>query len=147
MRQQSEILSGSQTRFESGQVEERELITREPETGKDLVSKIERRTIGLTMNLGATAFPGGWQLRVDFQDSDPSGGTERTTSFRGERGLLDGEEGFFLLASFNRKSESSTGRAVPVLGSGSGWLARQFKKRETFRGQRSVMVLARRVRS
>lgn len=147
LRQQAQILSGSQTQLESGQVEERQLYVREPGTpggaGHDLSTRIERRTVGLQLTLTAAAYPGGWQLRVELQDSDIVAGKERTTTFKGDRRVSSSERGFFLLGSFTRDGVSSAGRGVPVLGEAPGWLGRQFRKRETVRNSRSVMILGR----
>lgn len=100
-RQQAQILSGTSTKFTSGQIVEQPLIVREPQTGKDLVTQIDRRTIGLSLNLRATAFADGWHIEFDLSDSAISNAAERTTTFTGQRRIKD-NDGFFLLTSFNR---------------------------------------------
>ena len=69
-RQQAQIISGTSTKFTSGQIVEQPLIVREPQTGKDLVTQIDRRTVGLSLNLRATAFADGWH--IEFKKSTSS---------------------------------------------------------------------------
>ncbi len=145
LRQQAQILSGSMTRFSSGEVQERELITREPETGKDLVSRIERRTIGLTLSLRAMAFPGGWHVKFVIEDRNRVTGSERTTNFEGERQLRGEDSGFFLLATFNRQADARIRRGLPLFQRLPRAMGRAFRQSETDHQSRSVMILGRRI--
>ena len=97
-RQQSRILSGTSTKFTSGQIVEQPLIVREPQTGKDLVTQIDRRTGGVSWNLRATAFADGWHIEFDLSDSAISNAAERTTTFTGQRRIKD-NDGFWVVST------------------------------------------------
>lgn len=141
LRQQAQILSGSETRFESGDVLSTPLITREPETGKDLVSRIERRTVGLRVTLGAVALSNEWHLKLDLEDSGFANGAETTTKVVAERRLTDAEP-VSLLASFSRTVDERRSSAVPVLGTAPK-IGRWFTKKTRDGRERSLMVLVR----
>jgi type II secretory pathway component GspD/PulD (secretin) len=141
LRQQAQILSGSQTVFSSGQVVEVPLIVREPQTGKDLVTQIERRTVGLQLRLRATALGETWQVEFDLEDGALVNSKEQTTKFTGQRRVaVDGN--FLVLASFSRRSREEAKREVtgfgkiPMVGSA-------FRKSTAQRANRSFMILAR----
>ena len=142
-RQQAQIFSGTETVFSSGQVVEVPLIVREPQTGKDLVTQIERRTVGLQLHLRATALGESWQVDFDLEDGSIVNGKEQTTKFTGQR-RMDVDGNFFLLASFTRRSREEAKREVtgfgkiPMVGSA-------FRKSTAQRANRSFMILARAV--
>lgn len=141
LRQQTEILSGANAVFEAGDVQSTPLIIREPETGRDLVTAIERRTIGLSVDLRATALESGWQIEVELEDSGSSNGRETATKFRGQRRIAD-RSGPVLLCSFSRRANEAMEREVPGLGRAPK-VGRWFRKKETLGRERSVMVLVR----
>lgn len=142
LRQQLQVVSGSETTFSSGEIVETQLITREPETGKDLVSKVERRTVGLQLRLRGVDMGDGWFFRVDLDDSNFVSNRERSTKIITERYLKLGT-GLTLLASFTRKSDETIRSGVPILGAMGRLGRRLFNKQEKLHGERSLMLLAR----
>lgn len=145
LRQQVQVLSGSKTQFSSGEVFTDTLYTRQAQTDNDLASRIERRTVGLTVNLTGTATGDAWHFRIDLEDSSFVNQRERSTKVTAER-VLDANSGFVNLASFTRKSEERVKSGVPVL-SDLGKLGRKlFVKGQTNLASRSLMLLARPVR-
>ena len=110
------------------------------------MTKIDPRTVGRSVTLKASAYPGGWPIPVVQEDSDRTGGEERRTQFQGGRRIGDGE-GYSLLASFTRKGQASIGKAAPILGNGKGWRSRAFRKQEAVKVSWSAMVPARQVGS
>jgi type II secretory pathway component GspD/PulD (secretin) len=140
-RQQAQFLSGTSTKFTSGQIVEQPLIVREPQTGKDLVTQIDRRTVGLSLNLRATAFSDGWHIEFDLSDSSLSQGSERTTTFVGQRRIKDAD-GFFLLTSFNRTVRDRARLEVPGFAK-IPLVGKAFRKATLSTQNRSVMLLAR----
>jgi hypothetical protein len=144
LRQQVQVLSGSISHFESGEVVETPLIIREPETGQDLVSRVERRTVGLELQLGATAWDEVWSVDVEISDSSFAGGSERSTSYRGGR-IIGKEDRMVQLASFTREVVEERKQAVPVLGKLPGAMGRAFTKSSEVKQRRQFILLARRV--
>ncbi len=142
LRQQVQVLSGAKCSFSSGEVIADTLYTRQSETSNDLASRIERRTVGLTVELQGTWTGEAWHFRVDLEDSSFVSQRERSTKVTTER-ILKETDGFVSLASFTRKTEESTKAGVPVL-SGLGRLGRSmFTKSQVNHGNRSLMLLAR----
>jgi type II secretory pathway component GspD/PulD (secretin) len=117
------------------------LIIREPQTGNALVTQIERRTIGITLNLRATAFDTGWHLNFDLSDGSIAQTQEQTTTFTGQRRFLD-RDGFFLLTSFVRTQRENGRQEVPGF-SKIPMVGRAFRKSTAVTASRSVMLLAR----
>lgn len=142
LRQQVQVLSGSETEFNSGEVVQTPLIIREPETGNDLVSRIERRTVGLQLNLRGVWTGDAWHFRIQLEDSNFVSQGERTTRIVTER-ILQPNSGMTLLASFTRKTKERVKRGVPVLSSLGRWGDRMFSKSEAPSTERSLMLLAR----
>jgi type II secretory pathway component GspD/PulD (secretin) len=142
LRQQVQVMSGGRTHFESGEVVEIPLIVREPQTGRDLVTQIDRRTVGLQVDLDAVHVDGRWVLTVDFQDSTFSGGREVRTAMQSQKMVKLGSP-VTLLASFTRTTAATTATRVPVLGSIPKIGRSLFRKSTTQRGNRAVMILAR----
>lgn len=141
LRQVAQVLSGSKTRFESGQVVEDKIYTREPYTGEDLVSSIERRTVGFTCDLAATAATNGWFLTLDLQDSGFVGGQEVRTQITADH-LLRVGGALVELLRYERDTTEGYKQAVtgfaklPVVGP-------LFRKSDTQRNRRVVVVFAR----
>ncbi len=145
LRQQVQVLSGSQSRFSSGEVFTDTLYTRQAQTDNDLTSRIERRTVGLTIQLHGTWTGEAWHFRIELEDSSFVNQRERSTKVQTER-VLKPDAGFVSLASFTRKSEERTKAGVPGL-SGLGKVGRKlFTKGQTNSASRSLMLLARPVR-
>lgn len=144
LRQQVQVMSGSTTRFQSGEVIEQELYTREPMSGQDLVSGIDRRTVGLNLLLSAASYDGRWHLRADFSDSSRSGtgrsARERVTGVTAER-VVEGP-GLFLLASFTRTSRERVQEAVPLL-QRVRWLRKWTRREVITDANRQFMILCR----
>lgn len=142
-RQTIQVLSGGRSRFSSGDVLEDVTYTTVPGSiGSDqLVSNIQRRTVGLVFELSATYWGTNWSIKVLMEDSSLSGGNERTTSYTGERILRPGDE-YFLLASFTRDATENWKKGIPVLNR-VPLIGKVFRKEETVKGKRSVMVVAR----
>lgn len=137
LREQVQVLSGGRSTFESGDVVQDIRYTTIPGAtgGQQLVSQIDRRTVGLTLDLGAVESDGQWFVSIRMSDSSLSGTTERTTSYEGERFIPAGSRSYFLLASFTRKTEEKTKDA---------WrLFPRLAKRATSTASRSVMLIAR----
>ena len=135
------VSSGTTTKFTSGQIVEQPLIVREPQTGKDLVTQIDRRTVGLSLNLRATAFADGWHIEFDLSDSAISNAAERTTTFTGQRRIKD-NDGFFLLTSFNRTVRDGARLEVPGFAK-IPLVGKAFRKSTASTQNRSVVLLAR----
>lgn len=145
LRQQVQVLSGSSTRFSSGEVFTDTLYTRQAETSNDLASRIERRTVGLTVQISGTWTGDAWHFHIELEDSSLVSSRERSTKVTTER-ILKPADGFVSLASFTRKSEESVKSGVPVLSS-LGKLGRKvFTKSQGITANRSLMLLARPVR-
>jgi type II secretory pathway component GspD/PulD (secretin) len=143
LRQQLQVLSGTTAHFESGEVVETPLIVREPQTGKDLVSSIDRRTVGLTVDLVGTHFADRWLIDLTINDGSLQNGREVKTGGRFQRQLRAQDLRPSLLASFTRTTSDRTDKRVPVLGGIPKVGNALFRKSVTNRGSRSVMVLAR----
>lgn len=139
LREQIQILSGAESVFSSGQVVETPLILREPQTGDDLVTRIERRNIGLDMTIGATHADGDWFIDLDVSDSSMQNGLELTTSLQTQKRIRQGTRGSFQLASFTRKSIGDSKKAVPGL-SRIPKVGRLFKKEDTQKSARQVVI-------
>jgi len=146
LRQQIQVLSGSESMFSSGEIIERPIILREPETGKDLVSRYDRRTVGLQLRLKAVSLPAGWSLKVDMEDSNFVSDREKTTKVTMERILKPGA-GMTLLASFTRSSSETLHRGVPILSKMGRLGKRLFETTANSSGNRAVMLLVREVAS
>ena len=142
LREQIQILSGSESTFSSGQVISTPLILREPQTGADLTTTIERRTVGLDLNVKATYFDGLWHLVLDIGDSSFQGTTELTTTLQTEKIIPGDSRATFQLASFTRDTISTEERAVPLLARIPA-VGRAFKKSETVTRKRQVVVFGR----
>lgn len=145
LRQQVQVLSGSETQFSSGEIVETPIFLREPETGKDLVSRIERRTVGLQVRLRGVQIEDAWHFRIELEDSNFVSQRERSTKVVTER-TLKTDAGMTLLASFSRKTDERLKRGVPVLSNLGKWGDRVFTKTEASRASRSLMLLARPVK-
>jgi len=144
LRQQVQVLSGSETVFQSGEIIENQIITREPETGKDLVSGFERRTVGLQLKLRAVSTTAGWYFNVNLEDSNFVANRERSNKIVTER-LMPPGGAMTLLASFTRKTDESIGQAVPILSSIPKLGRRLFTKKVSNSATRSLMLLAREI--
>jgi len=142
LRQQVQVLSGSETTFSSGEIVETPLIIREPETGKDLVSRLERRTVGLTMRLKGVWTGDAWHFRIELEDSNVVSQRERSNKLTTEKLMVPGA-GMTLLASFTRKTDETVAKAVPVLGSLGRVGRKLFTKRQSDHASRSMMLVAR----
>lgn len=144
LREQVQVLSGGQARFKSGDVVKEVSYTTVPgQVGSDqLVSRIDRRTVGLVVELQATEAEGDWFVRVNLEDSSLSGESERTTSYDGERFIRRDQVGYFLLGSFTRKSDYKGREGVRVV-SGVPLLGSVLRRKSHVQENRSVMVLAR----
>lgn len=142
LRQQIQVMSGTTTHFESGEIVETPLIVREPLTGKDLITQIDRRTVGLQLDLTATAVAGRWLINVEFQDSSVVAGREVTTAMRTAR-MVTLSQRPVLLASFTRTTGTDSVKAVPVLGSIPKLGKALFRKTVTTKAARSLMILCR----
>lgn len=138
-----QVLSGEQSTFQSGQVLTEQTYTVVPNTAQQLASTINRRTVGLMMNIRAVASEDLWQLNVDVQDSQISAQSEITTQFRGDR-IISDKESWFLLCSLTRRARTRAAQALPILGQLPG-LKRVFTKKNAVSEGRQLMVLARRV--
>lgn len=145
LRQQVQILSGSEVQFQAGEVVSTPLIRREPQTGQDLITEIERRTVGLNLTVNATSWSNRWYLKASFSDSSLTGtgqgARERTTKLVADRMIRD-TENMFLLASFTRTSRERDLRGVPILAKWK-WTKRFSQKSEVNSGSRNFMILAR----
>lgn len=143
LRQQIQVLSGSRSTFASGQVEEDVTYTTVPgqNTAQQLVSSISRRTVGLQMDVEAVASGVNWVVTLRVDDSSLTGDRERTTTYSGQR-FVRPWDGYFLLASYTRKSAEKVGLGVPILSSIPG-IKSVFRKGHNTKGQRSVVVVAR----
>jgi len=142
LRQQVQVLSGSKTTFSSGEVYTDTLYVRQAQTDNDLQSRVERRTVGLTVNLTGVSTGDAWHFRIDLEDSSFVNQRERSTKVTAER-VLGINSGFVNLASFTRKSEERVKSGVPVL-SDLGRIGRRiFTKGQTNSANRSLMLLAR----
>lgn len=142
LRQQVQVMSGGKTRFESGEVIEVPLIVREPQTGRDLITQIDRRTVGLDVTLEAVHVDGRWVLTLAFLDSSINNGREVKTSIQAQK-MLRPDAPMTLLASFTRATVASKRSSVPILGTIPKIGRRLFSKGTTDRGNRSIMILAR----
>jgi len=142
LREQIQVLSGGRSRFQSGQVVEDVTYTTAGQTSGQLVSGISRRTVGLTVEVGASCMGStNWFVEIRLADSAIAGDEEFTTDYEGERIISEGES-FFLLAAFTRNTQQSTRDGIPVLSSIPG-IGKVFRKGETLKRKRHVMVLAR----
>jgi len=142
LREQIQVMSGGSSRFESGQVMEDVTYSTAGQTSGQLVSGITRRTVGLTMNVEAVSMGAtNWFIQVVMSDSAVLGEDEFKTMYEGER-ILGERDPFFLLAAFTRNTKQTTGEGVPVLKS-LPVVGKWFKKSETLKRKRQVMVLAR----
>lgn len=142
LRQQVRVLSGSQTKFESGEVIETPVILREPQTGRDLVSQIDRRTVGLVVTLGASYASGHWVMDLEIQDGSFAAGREVRTGLKTQTTVRVGER-MALLGSYTRATVASSEKGVPVLSSIPKLGKALFRKSTVKRGNRSVVVLCR----
>lgn len=113
MRQQSGIVSGSAVTFEAGTVDEDQIFTRQPETNESFQSGIVRRVVGVTVDVKAFKFDGGWRLDLDFTDSAVSQ-EERRTSVNTEVWLSD-DGSFFPLVMFSREETENRHSEIPLL--------------------------------
>jgi hypothetical protein len=140
MREQLHLLSGSSSEFTSGEVIENRLFVRQAQTSNDLLQEIERRTVGLRIRIGGTAYRDAWHLTLDLQDSSIVGGRERTTGLQAEK-LMDPRDGFISLATFQRRAVDASTQTVPTLA--KGFLKKLFTKSTSTKADRSVMILVR----
>jgi len=88
-----------------------------------------------------TEFSDGWHIEFDFSDSSLSQGSERTTTFVGQRRIKDAD-GFFLLTSFSRTVRDGARLEVPGFAE-IPLVGKAFRKSTANTQNRSVMLLAR----
>jgi hypothetical protein len=145
LREQLSVLSGAEATFEAGEVIEDKVYVRDTSStggGSDLLTRIERRTVGLNVRLSANLVQGDvWHIRLNLSDSARLAGREVTTRLEGEK-LIRESDSYSLLGSFTRDT-ADTSRATPFGASAKGWLGRKLSKGETTTRHRSLMVLVR----
>lgn len=143
LREQIQVLSGGKSRFQSGEVVEDQTYTSVGTTTGQVVSSINRRTVGLEMDVDATFSGTNWFLKVRLQDSTMSatGGRELETRYEGERVLTE-KEPYFLLASFTRDSKEEIRESIPLL-TKLPLIGKVFRKGQNTHEKRQVTVLAR----
>jgi len=142
LHEKMQIVSGSSSTFQSGQVLQDVTYSTVQNTSAQLVSGISRRTVGLILTVNAVNCDGtNWFLSVNFTDGAVNGGTETSTTYTGNRMIYEGQ-GYFLLGSFTRKGLNSTASSVPLLASVPG-LGRLFKSKTTTKTRDNVVILAR----
>lgn len=143
LNQTVQLTSGSKTRFATGRVLTDELFTNVAESGQNLQSGVERRTVGLTLEVDASEASGTWALRYKASDGDVAQNQqETTTELEGEhRAIASGSWG--LLATYTRKTtqDDRSGirglRQVPLLGK------LLFQRKEGSLETRQVTIYAR----
>jgi len=142
-REQVQVMSGSKSEFEAGRVVEDVTYRREEFTGKELVTAIERRVVGLTMTVLANHFGDGrWHLEFNVEDSAMlPDGSERRNRVTGQRLVNEGAS-WFLVSSLTRRAEVEAQRGVPMLRK-VPLLKRASVKSVKQREDRQLMVLAR----
>jgi type II secretory pathway component GspD/PulD (secretin) len=144
LRAQVQLLSGSDVRLSSGDVQEDVTYTTLPNatTGNgQLVSQINRRTVGLTLTMRGVAAGSSWNVHVELNDSSNTGsGSERQSNLTADR-LIDPASGnYTLLGSFTRKTTERSRQGVPLLMEIPG-VRSLVSKATTNTVHRSLMIL------
>ena len=144
LRYQVQLLSGSDVRLSSGDVQEDVTYTTLPNatTGNgQLVSQINRRAVGLTLTMRGVAAGNSWNVEVEINDSSNTGsGSERQSNLTADR-LIDPASGnYTLLGSFTRKTTERSRQGVPLLMEIPG-VRSLVSKATTNTVNRSLMIL------
>ena len=144
LRYQVQLLSGSDVRLSSGDVQEDVTYTTLPNatTGNgQLVSQINRRAVGLTLTMRGVAAGNSWNVEVEINDSSNTGsGSERQSNLTADR-LIDPASGnYTLLGSFTRKTTERSRQGVPLLMEIPG-VRSLVSKATTNTVHRSLMIL------
>lgn len=139
--QSATILSGSVTSFESGIVDEDEIFERQPEVDRSLTSAINRRTVGLILDLAAYEIGSGlWRVEIDLQDNSIEGLTESRTAVSSEA-IIEARPGLqYEIASFARERDETRQLSIPVL-SGIPFVGGMFERDVKRHQVREVKVI------
>lgn len=142
LRQQLQIVSGTTVVFSSGQIIEQQLFVRPDESETNLITQIERRTVGLDVNLTATNYDEKWHFVINISDSSLNETGETTTVLETEKIVDANQSNVWQLASFSRKVKSRVVSTSPLL-KVVPFLKRKTKRDNTQTDDRQVVVLGR----
>lgn len=130
--------AGTKVIFASGRVLADELYQNTAESGRDLRTRIERRTVGWNMEVEASELTSGWYVKATVKDGAVAQAEETTTELTSETRLALGG-GWVMLADYCRAADSTIGRDIGRL-SRVPVLRRVFRQSQDEGGQRRVIV-------
>jgi hypothetical protein len=144
LRQQCEVLSGSTLNFELGDVVEDTLYVRDPSApggGTDLVTEIDRRTVGLVVQLSGVDLGERWHWKIKVDDGVRGAGRETILGLEAET-LLPVSGPPEMVASYRRTTSESFTR-TPLGMRPRGWFGRKLSQSTSREGERALMILIR----